>query len=133
VLCREEGHPQTEGTITKVDLTEHKDDFESRSWNGFAAPDSSTQARPAMMLAIMLKVLPRPIPSARMPPRISSGIGLFEPVMTCLYLAPISVLAVAANGAGASFGSVNPLINCSNGLLKAEGPLYSIYRVRLAI
>jgi ankyrin repeat protein len=25
-------------------------------------------------------------------------------------------------------GSINPLINCRNGLLKAEGPLYSIYR-----
>jgi hypothetical protein len=30
-------------------------------------------------------------------------------------------------------GSINPLINCRNGLLKAEGPLYSIYRVELNI
>jgi hypothetical protein len=34
---------------------------------------------------------------------------------------------------GPCCGSINPLINCRNGLLKAEGPLYSIYRVELNI
>jgi hypothetical protein len=31
------------------------------------------------------------------------------------------------------FGSVNPLINCRNGLLKTEGPLYSVYGVKHSI
>jgi hypothetical protein len=34
---------------------------------------------------------------------------------------------------GPCFGSVNPLINCRNDLLKAEGPLYSVYGVKHTI
>lgn len=41
------------------------------------------------MQAIMLNVLPRPMPSPSIPPRISLGFGLVDPVMRCLYLASI--------------------------------------------
>lgn len=42
------------------------------------------------MVAIMVNVLPRPISSARIPPSMSSGDLLLEPVILCRNLAPKS-------------------------------------------
>lgn len=49
--------------------------------------NSAEEANEDTIQAIMLSVLPRPIPSPSIPPRVSSGFGLIDPVMMCLYLA----------------------------------------------
>jgi hypothetical protein len=51
----------------------------------------------------------------------------FRTPIICRIILVIVVIVIVC------FGSVNPLINCRNGLLKAEGPLNSISRVKLTI
>lgn len=73
-----------------MDLTGITGELVGSSLEWMLAAKNAAESRVATILVIIVKVLPRPIPSASIPPRISSGVVHVDPVIMCLCLISVS-------------------------------------------
>lgn len=91
-------HVHSDGTTINVEPTGFKAILGSSLSNKFDLVNASCRERLATIHAMITNVLPNPMPSAKRPPRMSSGLRLLEPVIICRYL--VAALAVRINRRG---------------------------------